>query len=167
MQKVIYLFNKTTTKKMKETILSLFNKLNVKHWIYIIAGLLVPIKALLILVGFVIFLDLFLGVKKSIKQGKKITSRGLAETVKKMFQYQMVVITVFFLDTYLLGELIGLFVGVPLFLTKLVATGLIFVELVSVNENLEILYGINIVDRISKMLMKFFTIKKKFDKYQN
>jgi hypothetical protein len=152
---------------MKETIISLLNKTDLQHWIYIIAGLLVPIKALLFLVGFVIFLDLILGIKKSMKQGKKITSRGLAETVKKMFQYQLVIISIFFLDTYLLGEMVALFIGVPLFLTKLVATGLIFVELLSINENLEILYKINLFDRVTNLVMKFFTIKKSFDKYQD
>jgi hypothetical protein len=63
--------------------------------------------------------------------------------------------------------MVALFIGVPLFLTKLVATGLIFVELLSINENLEILYKIDLFDRVTNLVMKFFTIKKSFDKYQD
>jgi hypothetical protein len=152
---------------IKDSFITVFHKINLKHWIYVFAGLLVPIKALLFLVGFVIFLDLFLGIKKSIKKGKRITSRGLAETVKKLFQYQMIIISIYFLDIYLLGEFINLFVGIPLFITKLVAISLVSVELLSINENLEILYEINIFDRMTKAVIKFFTIKKKFDKYSD
>lgn len=153
---------------MKTTLIHLLEKLktHVGELALLFFAFVAPIKALLILCGFVIFVDLFLGIKKSIKQGKKITSKGLYETVRKMFIYQITIISFYFIDVNLLGEFIAVFTDIPLFLTKLVTISLVSVELFSINENIEILWGINIPKRMIETANKFFSFKKNFDKYE-
>lgn len=144
-----------------------FHKIELKFLIGIACVILSPVTPLLILVGFVIFLDLFFGLWKSVKLKRRITSRGLAETLKKMFQYQLIVISMYFLDNFLIGEFVMLFISVELFVTKVVAISLILVELISINENIEFIFKINIFERVTKAVKSFFDIKKSFDKYKD
>jgi hypothetical protein len=152
---------KTTAIHLAAKIKTYFSQLLILFFAFV-----APIKALLFLCGMVIFVDLFLGVKKSIKQGKKITSKGLYETVRKMFIYQVTIISFYFIDVNLLGEFISIFIDMPLFLTKLVTVALVSVEVFSINENIVILWGVDIPERVMNVLSKFFSFKKKFDKYE-
>jgi hypothetical protein len=152
---------KTTAIHLAAKIKTYFSQLLILFFAFV-----APIKALLFLCGMVIFVDLFLGVKKSIKQGKKITSKGLYETVRKMFIYQVTIISFYFIDVNLLGEFISIFIDMPLFLTKLVTVALVSVEVFSINENIIILWGVDIPERVMNVLAKFFSFKKKFDKYE-
>ena len=129
-------------------------------------GFLTPIYILLFICGFVILVDLFLGVKKSLKQNKKITSKGLYSTVQKMFVYQGVIIGTYFLDSKLLGEFVALVTDIPFVLTKVLTIGLVYVELRSINENMEILWNINVFERVVIVVKRAFTFKKEFDKYE-
>jgi hypothetical protein len=152
---------KTTAIHLAAKIKTYFSQLLILFFAFV-----APIKALLFLCGMVIFVDLFLGVKKSIKQGKKITSKGLYETVRKMFIYQVTIISFYYIDVNLLGEFISIFIDMPLFLTKLVTVALVSVEVFSINENIVILWGVDIPERVMNVLSKFFSFKKKFDKYE-
>jgi hypothetical protein len=153
---------------MKTTAIHLAAKIKtyVTELLILFFAFVAPIKALLFLCGMVIFVDLVLGVKKSMKQGKKITSKGLYETVRKMFIYQVTIISFYFIDINLLGEFISIFIDMPLFLTKLVTVALVSVEVFSINENIIILWGVDIPERVMNVLTKFFSFKKKFDKYE-
>lgn len=153
---------------MSTTLIHLLEKLKTyaEELVLLFFAFIAPIKALLILCGFVIFFDLFLGIKKSIKQGKKITSKGLYETVRKMFIYQVSIISFYFIDVNLLGEFIAVFTDIPLFLTKLVTIALVSVEVFSIHENIKILWNLDIPERVIQVLSKFFSFKKNFDKYE-
>ena len=153
---------------MKTTAIHLAVKIKtyVTELLILFFAFVAPIKALLFLCGLVIFADLVLGIMKSKKQGKKITSKGLYETVRKMFIYQLTIISFYFIDVNLLGEFISIFIDMPLFLTKLVTVALVSVEVFSINENIIILWGVDIPERIMNVLTKFFSFKKKFDKYE-
>jgi hypothetical protein len=152
---------KTTAIHLAAKIKTYFSQLLILFFAFV-----APIKALLFLCGLVIFADLVLGVMKSKKQGKKITSKGLYETVRKMFIYQVTIISFYFIDVNLLGEFISIFIDMPLFLTKLVTVALVSVEVFSINENIIILWGVDIPERVMNVLTKFFSFKKKFDKYE-
>ena len=153
---------------MKETAIHLAAKIKtyLTELIILLFAFVAPIKALLFLCGMVIFADLVLGVMKSRKQGKKITSKGLYETVRKMFIYQLTIISFYFMEINLLGEFISLFVEIPLFLTKLVTVALVSVEVFSIHENIYLLWNIDVPARVMNVLAKFFSFKKKFDKYE-
>lgn len=151
---------------MKENIINYFAKISIKEWIILLISFLAPIHSVIIGVFFLIILDLYLGIRKSIKQNKKITSRGLFATGKKIYTYNMIIISAFLIDHYLVGEFIKVFIEIPYVFTKLIAIGSVWTELVSIHENVEILYGVNILDRVMKTVKGFFAIKKDFDKYQ-
>jgi len=152
---------KTTAIHLAAKIKTYFSQLLILFFAFV-----APIKALLFLCGLVIFADLVLGVMKSKKQGKKITSKGLYETVRKMFIYQLTIISFYFMDITLLGEFISVFIDIPLFLTKIVTAGLVSVEVFSIHENIYLLWKIDIPARVMDILSKFFSFKKKFDKYE-
>ena len=72
------------------------------------------------------------------KLGVKITSKALSAIVSKMVLYQSAVILVFILEKYLLINFFTSIFGVELFLTKIVATTLCGIELMSINESYKI-----------------------------
>lgn len=152
---------------MQTTFIHLLEKLKLysTEFLLLVLAFIAPIKMLLIICGFVIFLDLVLGIKKSLRLKKRITSKGLYETVRKMFVYQVTIITIYSIDYFLLGEFIAIFTDIPLFLTKLVTIALVSVEVFSIHENVQLIWGINIPERVLTVLSKFFSFKKQFDKY--
>ena len=83
-----------------------------------------------------------------------------------MFIYQLTIISFYFMDVTLLGEFISVFIDIPLFLTKIVTAGLVSVEVFSIHENIYLLWKIDIPARVMDILAKFFSFKKKFDKYE-
>lgn len=134
-----------------------------KYLHYIFASILLlfaPIHGLLIAVGTAIILDTFTGVFKSIKiHGlKSIRSRKLSTIVSKMLLYEVTVLLLFLMDKYLLNELVIRWFGIEFMFTKMCAIVLIFIELVSVKENIEDAYSID----IWKMLKSFLSRAKEF-----
>ena len=59
----------------------------------------------------------------------------------------------------MLGEFVLLFTAIPLFLTKVVATLLVGIELTSISENIEEATGVNIWQKIKIMLGRAKDIK--------
>lgn len=99
-------------------------------------ALLSPIKYLLILVGLAILLDTIFGIYAAKKNKIKLKSSKLAKFISKMFVYQIVVITMYFLDVQLLGEFLLFFININLLLTKVTAILLIANEGFSIDEKL-------------------------------
>lgn len=95
-------------------------------------ALLAPIHALLIATGVIVAIDLITGIWRAIKSKETITSSMLRRTVTKVFVYQIAIITGFILETYLLA-------GIPV--TKLVSSVIGLVEIKSILENLDDIYG--------------------------
>ena len=94
----------------------------------------VPIKASLVAVGVLTFIDLVSGVCAAHKRGEKITSSGLKRTVVKLLVYEVVVMLGFLVEQYLTGDLIPI--------VKILSGMVGITELKSVLENLEDLTGL-------------------------
>ncbi len=122
--------------------------------IQVVAAFLLPIKGLILLVGFMILLDTVTGVWKAKKIGEKITSSKLSRVISKMLLYQLGLITFFILEKYLLGEFVLLFTSLPYLLTKIVAVFFVGVELMSLNENIKVVYGQNFFQLFRSMLTR-------------
>jgi hypothetical protein len=120
---------------------------------------LLPIQPLMLLVGMMILLDTITGLWKAYKIKEKITSRKLSNVVSKMILYQGVVITLFILEKYALGEFVTYFVEVPYFLTKLISIILISIELMSMHENFEAITKINIWKAFKKIVTRTTEVK--------
>ena len=128
-----------------------------KYLNYIFASLIllfVPIYGLLIAVGSAIILDTFTGIFKSIRLNgwKSIRSRKLSNVISKMALYEICIIFLFVIDNYVLNEFIKHAFGFDFMFTKICAILLIFVELVSIKENIEETFKVD----IWKMLKEAF-----------
>lgn len=119
-----------------------------------IGAFLLPIRPLLLLVGVMILVDTITGIWKAKKRKEEVTSRKLSKVISKMLLYQLCIITFFLLDKYLLGEFIGLFTSIDLFLTKVSAIILASIELVSINENFTSITGTSLWKQAKLLLAR-------------
>ena len=113
-----------------------------KYIQYLIASILLlfaPIYGLLIAVASAIVLDTFTGIFKSIKINgwKSVRSRKLSNIVSKMLLYEICILLLFLMDKYVLNEFIMHAFGFEFMFTKICAILLMFIELVSIKENIE------------------------------
>ncbi len=98
--------------------------------------MLAPIQAVMMTVGFLIFLDLLTGVWAARKRKEKISSAALRRTISKMIIYQIAIISGFFIEKHLLQD------SLPI--TKVVAGFIGLVEFKSILENGNTILGTDI-----------------------
>lgn len=135
---------------------------------YIFASILLlfaPIYGLLIAVAASIILDTFTGIFKSIKLHGfcSIRSRKLSNVVSKMLLYEICILFLFLMDKYLLNEFIIRSFGIEYMFTKICAILLIFIELVSIKENIEDAFKIELWPMIKKLLSRAKEFKSDID----
>lgn len=135
---------------------------------YILTGLALffaPIQGLLIAVGIGIFLDTFTGVFKSIKLNGwvSIRSRRLSHVISKMLLYQLTIIMLYIIDYFLLNEFVIQHFTIQFMFTKLVAILLIFIELVSIKENIEAALKIDVWKMLKNLLNRAKEVKEDID----
>jgi hypothetical protein len=122
-----------------------------------------PIQGLLISVGTAIALDTIFGIAKAIKLNQKITSRKLSNIISKFVLYQAAVLLIFTIDTFLLGEFFKLWFSIPYFFTKVVTIILIFIESVSIKENFEEAFKVDVWAMLKKLLNRAKEVKGDID----
>jgi hypothetical protein len=122
-----------------------------------------PIQGLLISVGTAIALDTIFGIAKAIKLNQKITSRKLSNIISKFVLYQAAVLLIFTIDTFLLGEFFKLWFSIPYFFTKVVTIILIFIESVSIKENFEEAFKVDVWAMLKKLLNRAKEVKDDID----
>lgn len=135
---------------------------------YILSGLILffaPIQGLLIAVAFGILLDTFTGIFKSIKLNGlcSIRSRRLSHIISKMLLYQTTILLLYVIDKLLLNEFVKLHFTIDFMFTKLVAILLIFIELVSIKENVEEALKIDIWKMLKNLLNRAKEVKDDID----
>ncbi len=127
--------------------------------------LFVPIYGLLVAVGSAIILDTFTGIFKSIKlEGlQSIRSRKLSNVISKMALYEICIIFLFLIDKFVLNEFIQKAFGFDFMFTKICAILLIFVELVSIKENIEASFKVDIWQLLKTAFNRAKEIKADFN----
>lgn len=135
-----------------------------KYFNYAISSLMllfVPIQGLLIAVGAAIALDTFTGVFKSIKlKGfNSIRSRILSNIISKMALYEICILFLFVIDKFVLNEFIKPWFGFTYMFTKICSILLIFIELVSIKENIEETFKIDIWKLLKKVFLRAKEVK--------
>lgn len=135
-----------------------------KYLNYAFASILIlftPIHGLLVAVASAIILDTFTGVFKSVKlKGwKSLTSRNLSSIISKMLLYEMCILFLFLMDKYLLNEFIKYAFGFEFMFTKMSAILLMFIELVSIKENVEQAFKISIWTMLKNALSRAKELK--------
>lgn len=135
---------------------------------YLLSGLILffaPIQGLLIAVAFGILLDTFTGIFKSVKLKGwcSIRSRRLSHIISKMLLYQTTILLLYVIDKFLLNEFVKLHFAIDFMFTKLVAILLIFIELVSIKENVEEVLKIDIWKMLKNLLNRAKEVKEDID----
>jgi hypothetical protein len=139
-----------------------------KYVNYIVSSLLllfVPIYGLLIAVAAAILLDTLTGLFKSVKLKGwgSIRSRILSNIISKMALYEVCILLLYTIDKYVLNEFIIRAFGITYMFTKICAILLIFVELVSIKENIEETFKIDIWKLLRKAFLRAKEIRTDVD----
>jgi hypothetical protein len=119
-------------------------------------SILAPVKGMVAITIFFIWLDLCIGIWRSKKLKLPLRSRGFARTISKTLLYAGSIVAVFFLEKYVLTDLIGIFISVELVLTKAFTFYCVFTELKSINESY---FDVTKKD-VLKSFKEFITAKK-------
>lgn len=130
------------------------------------AALIAPIKIYLILIALFIILDTIAGVWASKALGIKISSSRFSAFISKLFIYNTVAITAYFIDIHLLGEFILLFLSIPMAATKITVLGLILNEIYSIDEKFVNVKGHGLWSIFKKLLKTRGLLKKTKDKIE-
>ncbi len=134
-------------------------KENISYLFQVIAAFLIPVKPLLAIVFLMIIIDTISGIWKAFKIKDPFTSKKLSQIVSKLVLYESGVILFFLLEKYLLGEFIVQFTSISYFLTKVIAIFFCSIELVSINENIKVVYGVNFFQMFGNLLSRAKVIK--------
>jgi hypothetical protein len=139
-----------------------------KYFNYAISSLMLlfmPIQGLLIAVGAAIALDTFTGVFKSVKlKGcSSIRSRILSNIISKMALYEICILFLFVIDKFVLNEFILKWFGFQYMFTKICSILLIFIELVSIKENIEETFKIDIWKLLKRAFLRAKEVKDNID----
>ncbi len=139
-----------------------------KYLNYILSSLIllfVPIYGILTAVAAAIILDTFTGIFKSIKLNGwcSIRSKKLSHIVSKMLLYEICILLLFVIDKYILNEFIFKWLSIDFMFTKICAILLIFIELVSIKENIEAAYNIKIWNLLKKAFLRAKEVKNNVD----
>ena len=114
-------------------------------------SVLTPIIPLMLTVGMLIVVDTVFGVWSAIKRKQRITSNGLSRLAVKLFVYQTIIVTLFFFEQHIVGDLMPIM--------KTAATMLSVVEVISILENAGIIIEKPVfrylIDKLSSKSNKF------------
>lgn len=141
---------RTSTKQAEYSTPPLFMKVPMKVLEFIsglfaaLVLLLTPIHPVIISVGVLIFADAFIGIWAAYKRGERISSKRMGDSIVKMLVYQLVLISGYLVQTYLLSDFIPV--------VKLAAGYIGMVELKSLLENSSTILGRDIFKEIISKL---------------
>ena len=107
-------------------------------------SVLAPIKAVLLVTGYLIMADLVSGILAAKKRGDSITSSGIRRTVVKFLVYNLAILTAFLIETYLVANVFPM--------AKIVSSIIGVTEGVSIFENLNTINGSNIFKKVLDVL---------------
>jgi len=118
-----------------------------------ILGVLTPVAPIIYTLTFVIICDFLFGIYRAYKAKEEITSRKMAQTLPKLFLYNVIIIALFLVDKYVMNTGIGL--------EKVAATLMILIEMKSVDENFKIIFGYSLWNKVIDSIERGKSITKK------
>ncbi len=110
----------------------------------IISSFFMPISGILILIGVSVIVDTITGVWKSRKMKTPITSRKLSAVISKILLYEVTVMLFYLIDYFIINDIVLTFFSVELLITKILALVLVSIEVISLNENIKAVKGIDL-----------------------
>ena len=115
-----------------------------KVWLFASLAVFLPIKELMLTIGFLVSADLVVGIWKAIKTKQRIRSRRMSDTVTKLLLYQLAIMSGFLIETFIINELIPI--------TKLIATVVAIIEFKSIVESIEAVTGKDLWSKIKTII---------------
>ena len=119
-----------------------------KEYIYkgllVLCAILAPIKPLLLTCGVLIVVDMITGMLAARKRKEPISSAQMRRSVSKMFVYQLVIISGYLLEVYMLDNLVPV--------SKIVSGVIGMVEFKSILENASTIAGHDILKMVLEKL---------------
>ena len=115
-----------------------------KVWLFASLAVFLPIKELMLTIGFLVSADLVVGIWKAIKTKQRIRSRRMSDTVTKLLLYQLAIMSGFLIETFIINELIPI--------TKLIATVIAIIEFKSIVESIEAVTGKDLWSKIKTII---------------
>ena len=110
----------------------------------VIVGVLSPVIPLVLTVGFLVVADFIFAIYKAYKLKEPITSRKMGNSVSKMVLYTIAILSVFFLEVYVLDKVLPI---------SKIAAGLIsVVEIKSLDESFKKLFNWSLWDKMKAIL---------------
>ena len=145
-----------TTRAMKLQLLLLLTKLNnySMQLLAIVSSFFLPISGILILIGVSVILDTLTGVWKARKLKTPVTSRKLSAIISKILLYEVTVMLFYLIDYYILNDIVLTFFSVELMTTKILALVLVSIEVISMNENVKSVKGIDIWQSLKNLFAR-------------
>jgi hypothetical protein len=115
-----------------------------KVWFLASLAVFLPIKELMLTIGFLVASDMLVGIWKALKLKQRIRSRRMSDTVTKLLLYQIAIMSGFLIETFIISELIPI--------TKLVATVIAVIEFKSIVESIESVTGKDLWSKLKAII---------------
>lgn len=120
--------------------------MRVKLFIISILAIFAPIRAAIITVGVLVFIDLITGIWAAKKRKEPITSKGLRRTISKLVVFEAAILLAFLTEKYLTSELVPM--------CKIATAFIGLIEYTSVLENLNEINGKPIFKKLIDLISK-------------
>jgi hypothetical protein len=115
-----------------------------KFWLLASLAVFLPIKELMLTIGFLVASDMVVGIWKALKLKQRIRSRRMSDTVTKLLLYQIAIMSGFLIESFIIAELIPI--------TKLVATVIAVIEFKSIVESIESVTGKDLWSKLKTII---------------
>jgi hypothetical protein len=148
----------TIKQEMKEMTSNLLGVLKENFFILgsFLASIFTPALPMVISVLLFILLDTFTGLMKAhyVKE-KRDSNKFKRGFLPKLIIYTLCILVVFVADKYVLNAFIKHYFDFDFLITKVVSLILIFIEIWSIDENFEAIFGHSLIDYFKKFLKIF------------
>lgn len=134
---------------------------SIVQFLGVVLTFLAPAAFIILAVGAFIALDTIIGWYKHKATPSGANSKGLRKGfASKSIIYSLVVITFYLVDYAITNEVLKTVIPFEFLLTKGVALVLIWIELISINENFREIKGISLAEAFRRLLRGLSTAKK-------
>jgi phage-related holin len=117
----------------------------IKPYLFWLLALIAPIASVMLTVAFLIIVDFITGTYAAIRKKTPITSEQIGNTISKFFIYNLVVLSAFLLEKYIVKE-------IPF--QRIIAGFIAIAEIKSIMENFYSIYGINPFKALINLIRK-------------
>ena len=118
--------------------------LKTKTWVLACMSIFLPIKELMLTVGFLVGADMVVGIWKAMKTGQQIRSRRMSDTITKMLLYQLAIVSGFLIEKYIITDMLPI--------AKLIGSVIAIIEFKSIVESIESVTGQNLWTKIKEVI---------------